>query len=376
MSAITEAEIRDLAGYKGQLAPVTSCYLDVDGRRYIRPHDYQLHLDAMLRKARDRWVDGDRTTRASVESDLQRIADYAKGSLDRSRIRGVAMFSCSAHDFWRAVELPVPVRNRLVVNHTPYVRELEAAVEQYDRFAVLLADRQRARLFLFELGELVEKQEQFDRLPRHDDDRGDWSRDHVADHTAALAHRHFRRAAQAAFDFYRQQGFDHLIIGVPEELAGELQNELHSYLRERIAARVNVAVGARDDEIRHAALEVEAKVERSKEAAAVQRLRDAVGASSGGVAGVEPVLEALVARRVDTLLVSEGFETPGWRCPSCAHVGTRGRACPVCAQLMDRVDDVIEEAVEEGLAQRCRVHVCRDNADLDVLGRIGALLRF
>jgi peptide chain release factor subunit 1 len=43
---------------------------------------------------------------------------------------------------------------------------------------------------------------------------------------------------------------------------------------------------------------------------------------------------------------------------------------------MDPVDDVVEEAVEEALAQSCRVTVCAGNADLDVLGRIGALLRY
>jgi hypothetical protein len=43
---------------------------------------------------------------------------------------------------------------------------------------------------------------------------------------------------------------------------------------------------------------------------------------------------------------------------------------------MDLVDDVVEEAVEEALANKCRVQIVRENADLDVLGRIGALLRF
>ena len=43
---------------------------------------------------------------------------------------------------------------------------------------------------------------------------------------------------------------------------------------------------------------------------------------------------------------------------------------------MYAVDDVVEEAVEEALAQSCDVQVCVGNADLDVLGRIGALLRY
>jgi hypothetical protein len=43
---------------------------------------------------------------------------------------------------------------------------------------------------------------------------------------------------------------------------------------------------------------------------------------------------------------------------------------------MDRVDDVVEEAIESALAQSCRVALCDGSADLDVMGRIGALLRF
>ena len=43
---------------------------------------------------------------------------------------------------------------------------------------------------------------------------------------------------------------------------------------------------------------------------------------------------------------------------------------------MTAVDDVVEEAVEDALGQSCDVELCEGNADLDVLGRIGALLRY
>jgi peptide chain release factor subunit 1 len=370
---ISESRIRDLAGFKGEDAPVTSVYLDVDGRRRIRARDCELALERMTRPERERQrQDG----HDSVCADLTRIEDHVKGGVDRSRTRGLALFSCSAHDFWEVVELAVPVRDRLVVNHTPYVRELEAVVARHERFAVLLADRQRARLFLFQQGELLEKQEELDLLPRHDDDGGQLGKDQVAGHTAAAAHRHVKRAAGAAFGLHQEQGFDHLVLGGPEEVRAELERELHAYLRERIAGRVHLAVAATDDEIRLAVEEVETGVEGAREAAIVDRLRHAVGSGTTGAAGLDAVLDALVARRVDTLVVSEGFEAPGWRCRACAWVGTRGRRCPVCGTDMEEAPDVVEEAVEEALAQACRVAVCRDNADLDVLGRIGALLRY
>jgi peptide chain release factor subunit 1 len=372
---ISESRIRDLAGFKGEDAPVTSVYLDVDGRRRIRARDYELALERMVRPERERER-ARHEGKASVWADLKRIEDHVKGGVDRSRVRGLAVFSCSAHDFWEVIELAVPVRDRLVVNHSPYVRELEAVVARHERFAVLVADRQRARLFLFHQGELLDKQDQFDVLPRHEDDGGQMGKDQVAGHTAAAAHRHLRHAAAAAFAFHQEQGFDHLALAGPDEITAELERELHPYLRERIAARIHLPVTAADDDIRAALEEVEAAVERTREAAIVERLRQAVGSGTGGVAGLDGVLEALVARRVDTLVVSEDFEAPGWRCPSCAWVGTRGRRCPLCESDMDQVGDVVEEAVEEALAQACRVAICRGDADLDVLGRVGALLRY
>jgi peptide chain release factor subunit 1 len=365
--------VRQLASLRSDGAPITSCYLDVDGSRYVRPHDYEVHLDRMLRIMRDREH---KAGHHSVCADLQKIEDHVKGGIDRSHTRGLAMFSCSEQELWRVLDLAVPVRNQLVVNATPHVRQLEAIVDNYERFAVLLVDRQRARLFVFDQGELAEKTEAFDQLPRHEDDGGDADRERVRSHAAAAAQHHLRRAAQVAFQVFQDHGFDHLIVGAPDPVAADLERELHPYLRERIAAHLSIAVGARDDEIRRAAFDVEAEVERAKEAAAVEKLRNAVGAGNGGAAGLDPTLAALVERRVDMLLVSDGFEAPGWRCHECGYVGTKGKRCPVCTSVMHSVDDVVEEAVEEALAQSCRVEICRDNADLDVLGRIGALLRF
>ena len=54
---LDEEIVRELAGFTGAAAPVTSCYLDVDGRRYVRAHDYEVHLDRMLRPVRERYAE-------------------------------------------------------------------------------------------------------------------------------------------------------------------------------------------------------------------------------------------------------------------------------------------------------------------------------
>ena len=371
MPVITPETIRDLASFKSEGFPVTSCYLDVDGRRLPRHQDVEHELDVLLRDVREQAG-----TSPSVHDDLQRIEAFVRGGLDRSRTRGLAIFSCSAQSLWEVIQLPVPVRSRVVVNNVPAVGQLESVVQEYDRFGVLLVDRQRARMFVFELGELIDRSELLDELPRDYDVRGERERGEVTQHTDALAQQHLRRAADVAFRVFQEQGFEHLSLGGPDATIGELEGLLHPYLRDRLCARIPVAPGASVDEIRRAAMVVETQQEREAEAAIVNRLRDAVGSGTRGVAGLDAVLAALAEHRVEVLLVSDGYQAPGWSCGACGVLAAVGRRCKVCDHEMDELPDVVEDAVEHAMAQSCKVEVCIDNADLDVLGRIGALLRF
>ena len=50
VAVITEAAIRELAGIRGDVAPITSCYLDVDGRRLTRHQDVEHELEGVLRE--------------------------------------------------------------------------------------------------------------------------------------------------------------------------------------------------------------------------------------------------------------------------------------------------------------------------------------
>jgi peptide chain release factor subunit 1 len=371
---ISEERIRALAGYQGRPV-VTSCYLDVDGRRFPRHVDYETQLDHLVRCGKERAMGLGAQAARSIEADLDRIVSWVRGGFERSRVRGLAFFACSTDGFFEVVESPRSVRNEVVLDHTPHVRQLQSLLDEYERFAVVLVDRQRARLFRFELGELDEKTEVFDAVPRRHD-QGGRSAKNIQRHTDELAHKHLKHAAEVTFEEMQGRRVDHLILGGPQELVSEFEALLHPYLRERVVARVSVMVTASPEEVRQAALEVESEVDRRQEGALVSRLRDAVGSGNGGVAGLGTTLRALVERRVDMLLVSDGYEAPGWRCPSCRFIAIMGRGCPVCGASMELVDDVVEHAVEEALTNKTRVQIVRENADLDVLGRIGALLRF
>lgn len=370
MPVITEDDIRALNAVRSNGTLVTTCYLDVDGQRYVRPVDYERALEDMIRRVRGR--DG---TEPEVAADIDRIVARVGEGFDRTTTRGVAIFSCEARDLFVVHELPVAVRNEMVVNPTPAVGQLELVLQQSEKVAVLAADKQHARVFVYRLGELVDHVERTDDIGRDYDTVGEHDRGGVQQHRDEMTHRHLRHAAELAWSVYQSTGFDHLVLAAAEGVASELEEDLHPYLTELLRGHLDVAPSASEAELRRAALAAEREIEAAREAALVEQLRAAVNGDGRGVAGIGPVVDALAERRVDRLLVSDGYAVEGWRCEACDRLATLGRECR-CGAEMVAVPDLVEEAVEAALAQSCRVVVCDGNADLDVLGRVGALLRY
>ena len=369
---LNDDRIKALATAAPPAGPVVSLYLDVDGKRWPKYGDCEARAERLVREAVEHAT---ANGHAGAVEDLRRVEAAVRGGVDRSTTRGLAVFAAGG-DFFHVFPLPVPVRDQLVVNKTPHLHQLEAIVATHERFAMLLTDRQRTRMFVFEFGQMVDRSESFDALPRHDDDAGGKDRRHDRHKLETAAHQHLKNAARVAFELFQSNPFDHLIVAAADDIAGELEADLHPYLRERIAARIHIPVQASDAEIRAAAVAVEDDIERKKEAALVDRLRDAAGAGNGGVTGLAGVLSAVSDRRVDTLVVSAGFEEAGWSCGGCGLLAPRGPVCPSCNEAMTREDDVVERAIEQAMFQGAKVKVCVGNADLDVLGRIGALVRF
>lgn len=372
MPVITETAIRELAAFRSAGSPVVSCYLDVDGRRQVRSQDYEHRLDSLLREANDRDLKASR-------ADLEVITTYVRNGFDRSGVRGLAMFSCVEERFWQVLSLPVPVSNSLMVNHSPSVEPLEHLVHELEPLGILLVDRQRARMFVYQFGELVERAELFEELPREYDSRDEasrGSREREQHHTDALVAQHLRHSAEVAFALHRDRGFAHLTVGGTDDIHAATVASLHPYLRERLTHRIHLGVNATEKEICAAAFEIEERIETEKEEALVSRLRDSIGSHSKGVAGLVDTIAALNDRRVATLLVSDGFTESGWRCPSCGSLARKGPICKVDGAEMIHHDDVIHEVVDTALRTGCALQVCVGNADLDVLGRIGALLRY
>ncbi len=366
----TEATLRELASFDAGDAAVLSFYLDTDGSRFPRRADYEKTTSDLLRTVDVSQLP--RQARAGIEADMHRISEFVTKDLERSGVRGVAIFACGPRKLWQVFTLPVPVRGRAVVDRHPHVLRLEAMLTRAERFCTVLVSRDRARLFTTHLGQTTERTEVLDSVPgKHG--QGGLSQANYSRHIDELAQRHYKHVADELFTLSKREPFDHLILAGPDEALATFEKSLHAWLTERVAGRVSLPMAASAKEVHAATVKAEDVLETERAADSVTRVLEEFAAGRHGVVGVDPTLAALLEGRVEVLAITDGEPLSGFRCTSCGRLAVADGDCPVCAASMAPVADLHEEMVDEALRRRCRV-VAAETRPLP--GGVGALLRF
>ncbi|MEY4230138.1 MAG: hypothetical protein RLZZ362_987 [Actinomycetota bacterium] len=364
--------VRRLASWRGEPV-VTSLYLDVDGRERPVAADCQRAFEQLADDARRRarsWPFAEAVP--SVEADLDAMRTWIARGIDRSATRGVALFSCHDQGRFEAVELPMPVPDRVAIGPSPRIREL---VEAHDPEPILLAliDRTHLRLFrVFGHGieELPSTAAHHERAVDDSVELGSFERRHEE-----AAHAHVRRSVADLEAAPREWSAVRIVVGGPDEPLAELERRLAPSTRTMVVGRVGVGLAAPLDEIAGAARAVGERADRDRTAALLGDLAQRAAGAHGTAIGLDATLTALAQQRVGVLFVKDGYWAPGVRCTSCDYVGLDRPRCPVCDTPIEIVDDVVEAAIERAVLQGADVEFCR-GPELDLFGRIAAIERY
>lgn len=424
---LTQDRIAQLIATPRGEAPYISLYLKGWGpqaerravlKNLIREGEAQIEADTG-------WDDGRKKAARAL---LERARAEAEAVVEAMPTQGRGALAVFSGDgAVESITLPLDLRDRIVVDRSPYASPLSSLIDQYERYGVILADSRRARLFEVYLGE-VEGWEELSSEPVSPDERireagpqrrrsgapGAPSKSGAAPgsvqggshstigtggyqglddrrierHEKSVLHQHLGYVADRAFGRFRVRPFDRLIIAGTREVLPLLEEHLHSYLKQRVVARENdIPLDIARDEARKRILAIEARIEEQKERELIAQVRNNLGREGLGTIGLDDTLRALFFGQVRTLVVQDALVQPGRECPECHFLFQRPQdeqertptlvECPLCKRATRRVPDIIDEAVELAIMTGAHVeHVQYARDEIANLGGMAALLRF
>ena len=327
-----------------------------------------------------RMADDENTShRERFEAETKRalafLNDYS------ARGKGLVIFSDSKQDFWWQRDLQVAVPTGLRWSQMPWVRPLLELLEDHDTFAVVLIDKQRARVLTVDASGMEQHAEVLSDVPNkhamtgtdHIMSQNQMQRDH-AEHVRA----HVHRVIDELTSLVDRLNLSRVVIGGPVEATSMLTNELPKRLQQMIIGTASVPLDANYERLSNELRKVQQENEHEDEARMVESMITAAMKGDRAVLGISDTLSAIQQQRVYRLIVARDYRLEGKECSACRVLLADGEAtCSFCGGDLQPAPDLINRASHRVIEQPGKVQIVSGAAADKLAGAgVGAVLRF
>jgi peptide chain release factor subunit 1 len=350
---MTPNELQSLFERAERTQPSTlSVYLNVDqSERSNRNRGFEEELK--VRMANIRRAIHDARELEAFQTAAHQVEDFV--SAYEPNARGLVLFFDVVDGFFWHQELGVRIHSQVRWDRELFLQPLANAVDQFERYGIVLVDRSRLRLFAAFLGEIEEISPE-----------------------GPVPGANLRHVVMEVDRLVQTRQVQHLVLAGDSEVTSELRGRLPKRLALRVIGTVNVAMDAAARDILSATQMIAEEYEHTSEAQTVKEIVRAAGQDGKTVAGLGRTLKAVNAERVWELIYSEGFASPGFECTRCAALFSRERkSCLYCGSSVRPVGDVVERAVEHAVRKGAKIEIVTGEAAASLynMGGIAAFLK-
>ena len=364
-----------LLAFEPTAAPVISLYLDTRADQQGQ-HNVLPFVRKQLSE-RSKSYENQSEERLSFEEDFVRVVRYLEGEVPAS-IQGLAIFACSAEKDWFEVgQFDVPFeRNRLFVSDRPHLYPLARLIDQYRRYAVVLADTNRAQIFVFAAGRAVE-QEQIENVKTKHVKVGGWSQGRYQRHEKNYHLQHAKEVVEMLERIVREEEIENVILAGDEQtVIPLLREQMPKLLAEKVIDAVSLGIRTPEHELLEESLKVFQRHDSLSDMEKVERLLNEYRADDLGVAGVPETLAALSNGQVEELLIAANAESIQFdkeEVEKVLKIYETGEPLPDELDQRAVADELVRRA---NLLSSARVTFIEDSTRLERVGGVGALLRY
>jgi peptide subunit release factor 1 (eRF1) len=376
-----EKIIDRLAAFEPVSLPVISLYLNAQSNEHGR-QDFERFLRKEFSE-RARTFKAHTPARESFDRDAGRINEYLANEL-RPETNGAVIFACAgAQDFFEAIQLAAPIEDhRLYIYNQPHLYPLARVLDQYPRYAVLVADTNRARLFVFGRGKALQRDE-VKNVKTKGAKVGGWSQMRYQRHLEQYHLQHAKEVADQLERVVREDGVEHVILAGDEVIIPMLKEQFPKSVADKIVDVLSLDINAPEHEVLEESMDAMRRYDALTDMEKVNQLLDEYRAGGLAVVGSQDTLEALSMGQVEELIITARQQNVEGDREDVAILSDGEVTEPVIAGHDGAVaniepdsvivaDDLVTRARQTG----ARITFIEDAALLEDMGGVGAILRY
>jgi peptide subunit release factor 1 (eRF1) len=363
-----------LAALEASPFPVLSLYLRLAPNQNGR-EDYQQFLRKVFSE-RAKALPEHSSDRESFDKDVTRIQAHLENK-DGLTGQAVAIFASSGSDLFEAIALDAPIgEHSLFISSVPHLYPLARLIENYPRYAAVMLDTNKARIFVF--GAAAEREEKIVGEKTRRTSKGGWSQARYQRRADNFHMHHIKEVVDTLDKIVREEDIQHVVVAGADVAMPILREQLPKALADRI---VEIDPHENGEDGSFIARTVAALREKDAETDVekVQELMDAWRSGGLGVAGPEATLSAFQLGQVDELIITGSPETlksvqalPEDAAPGDVQVSTSNPTSTTDEARLKLSDELVTRAQQTA----ARIRFIEDASLLANVGGVGALLRF
>ncbi len=289
---------------------------------------------------------------------------------------GLCIFACWALDYFQAWPLPASIPDLLWVDSSPYIRPLAKLQDEYENFAVVVADNKVARIFLVG-SDKARSEERIKGDIKNHVRKGGWSQQRYERRRDKQLLLYAKEIVKKLAELDQEEDFRRVIMVGAKETLAEIRDVLPKRLAKKLVGEKALDLGKGDKWIDKEIFDIFQAEERLSEKRLWERIKSVHLHGRLAAVGAHDVLIAAKAGRVETMIINKGAKISGKRCRDCEHLAARTpRTCPNCGSESLFEIDLVNELVELAATTSAEAEFIEPLPDLASIGDIAALLRY
>ena len=371
-TALPEEMLKRLTGFVLSDLPVISLYLDARANEHGK-HDFGPFVRKEL-SSRARTYRAHSPQRNSFDEDFVRIERFLENEF-RPSTQGLAIFACAgANDFFEAGQFEAPFeRHELFIYDRPHLYPLARLIDQYRRYAVVLADTNRARIIVFAAGQSIDRTE-IENVKTKQAQIGGWSQSRYQRHLENYHLHHAKEVIEVLERTVRDESINSVILAGDEAtVIPILREQMSKELSEKVIDVLSLGIDTPEHELFEQSLRAFERHDTLTDLQKVARLMNEYRADDLGVAGVVETLAATSNGQVEEMLITASAGDLKYDDTEVRKVLSAYGAGLKTIDQRTVADELIRRATELSSAQ---VIFIEDSSLLEPVGGVGAFIRY